>query len=240
MSRAASGLAGADPRSSVSGSVSVDGTGSGATPRSPASLPLRRSVEMSRSTPRERILKAALSVFAEKGIHGATIEEIATAAGYTPGAIYKHFKNKEALGKEAGEVIERELAELFAEELPFRVRVDDHLRWLLGRFVARIEQRQNLFRSLIVHQAMGEEGYRSRARFLARLELIMQRGIDAGELAPRSARSLASALSGISNAFIVDWLMGGGAESLTAQDVVEEIVTLFMQGAAAPAPAPVA
>ncbi|MGK8486789.1 TetR/AcrR family transcriptional regulator [Nocardia asiatica] len=43
------------------------------------------------------LLDAAQEVFAEKGFTAATLDDIAYAAGYTKGAIYKHFSTKEEL-----------------------------------------------------------------------------------------------------------------------------------------------
>ncbi len=46
---------------------------------------------------RGRIRDAAKQVFSDKGISGASVREIATAAGYTTGAIYTYFATKEEL-----------------------------------------------------------------------------------------------------------------------------------------------
>ena len=46
---------------------------------------------------RALLLDAAEEVFAEKGFTPATLDDIASAAGYTKGAIYKHFTTKEDL-----------------------------------------------------------------------------------------------------------------------------------------------
>ena len=46
---------------------------------------------------RSLLLDAAEEVFAEKGFASATLDDIAHAAGYTKGAIYKHFATKEDL-----------------------------------------------------------------------------------------------------------------------------------------------
>ncbi|MEZ0363140.1 TetR/AcrR family transcriptional regulator [Mycobacterium sp. pUA109] len=46
---------------------------------------------------RSLLLDAAEDVFAEKGFTTATLDDIAYAAGYTKGAIYKHFATKEDL-----------------------------------------------------------------------------------------------------------------------------------------------
>jgi AcrR family transcriptional regulator len=46
---------------------------------------------------RSLLLDAAEEVFAEKGFMAASLDDIAHAAGYTKGAIYKHFSTKEDL-----------------------------------------------------------------------------------------------------------------------------------------------
>lgn len=56
----------------------------------------RRSAEQSKET-RKALLKAAATIFAEKGLNGATIDEIAKRAGVTKGAIYSHFDGREDL-----------------------------------------------------------------------------------------------------------------------------------------------
>lgn len=45
----------------------------------------------------QQILQAAAQVFAEKGFAGATIRDIARAAGVSEGSIYLYFKNKQDL-----------------------------------------------------------------------------------------------------------------------------------------------
>lgn len=53
------------------------------------------SPEVDAMSTQERILGAALEVFAEKGLHGATMVEIAKRAGLTGGALYRYFDSKE-------------------------------------------------------------------------------------------------------------------------------------------------
>ena len=48
---------------------------------------------------RQSILAAATKVFSHKGIAAATMAEIASEAGISPGAIYRYFENKEQLAK---------------------------------------------------------------------------------------------------------------------------------------------
>jgi AcrR family transcriptional regulator len=53
--------------------------------------------ERRRQQTREYLLQAAARVFAERGFHGASLDEVAAAAGFTKGAVYSNFKNKEDL-----------------------------------------------------------------------------------------------------------------------------------------------
>ena len=50
-----------------------------------------------REQTRERLLDAAGRVFARRGFHAASVDEVAEAAGYTKGAVYSNFRSKEEL-----------------------------------------------------------------------------------------------------------------------------------------------
>ena len=49
----------------------------------------------------DEILSAAMQVFADRGLAGARVEDIAAAAGISKGTLYLYFKGKEELFKEA-------------------------------------------------------------------------------------------------------------------------------------------
>ncbi len=58
---------------------------------------MRLTREQSRAQTRERLLEAARGVFARNGFHGSSVEEIASAAGFSTGALYSNFEGKEDL-----------------------------------------------------------------------------------------------------------------------------------------------
>lgn len=68
------------------------GTFSSATPAS-----VRLTREQSKANTRERLLAAARSAFASNGFNGASVEEIASRAGFSTGALYSNFDGKEDL-----------------------------------------------------------------------------------------------------------------------------------------------
>ncbi|HHT9155689.1 MAG TPA: TetR/AcrR family transcriptional regulator [Candidatus Tripitaka sp. YC43] len=51
-------------------------------------------------TKRREILRAALELFAEKGVRATTVKDIAGKAGVAEGALYRHWKGKEELAEE--------------------------------------------------------------------------------------------------------------------------------------------
>ncbi len=61
----------------------------------PSTNPPRVSAR--RQATRDRVLEAASQVFAERGFHGASVEDICERAGFTRGAFYSNFASKDDL-----------------------------------------------------------------------------------------------------------------------------------------------
>jgi AcrR family transcriptional regulator len=55
------------------------------------------TAERRRAMTRQHLLDAAAIVFTRDGFHGATLDEVASTAGFTKGAVYSNFKNKDDL-----------------------------------------------------------------------------------------------------------------------------------------------
>ncbi len=53
--------------------------------------------ERRRQQTRDHLLAAAAQVFADRGFHGASLDEVAAVAGFTKGAVYSNFESKEGL-----------------------------------------------------------------------------------------------------------------------------------------------
>src|SRR6202161_4537061 len=93
--------------------------------------------ERRRQQTREHLLTAAAQVFAERGFHGATRDAVAAAAGFSKGAVYSNFRNKEDLFLallEASYSTEMQSlrATLQASEVPPEARLGDFLPVVLG------------------------------------------------------------------------------------------------------------
>ena len=74
---------------------------------------------------RALLLDAAEEVFAEKGFTPASLDDIARAAGYTKGAIYKHFATKEDLFLAVSDRYWRRYFDNFAEVLSAATEVGE-------------------------------------------------------------------------------------------------------------------
>src|SRR5580765_6927458 len=79
-------------------------------------IPLPRR-ERDRQRRRADILRAAEIVFASKGYHTASIEEIASEAEYGTGTVYLYFKDKETLYIELFEEKVRDLIQFIRERI---------------------------------------------------------------------------------------------------------------------------
>src|SRR6059058_287638 len=92
------------------------------------------------TTKRERILRAAIDVFAQNGYFNAKVSEIAKAAGVADGTIYLYFDGKEDVlitifrehTRNYLQSLERELANVRAAEDRIRIAIRHHLE-TLGR-----------------------------------------------------------------------------------------------------------
>ncbi|PFA66703.1 hypothetical protein CN378_13345 [Bacillus sp. AFS015802] len=60
-------------------------------------MPKRLTMEEKKLLTIEKLLDSAEIVFSKKGYNGASVEEIAEEAGYSKGAVYSNFNNKENL-----------------------------------------------------------------------------------------------------------------------------------------------
>lgn len=104
---------------------------------------------------REKIIDAALGVFAEKGLYGATTKDLAAAAGIVPGLLYHYFESKEQLLltviRERGFFPQmRDILQNAPAEQP----VQDVLVALCNNFAALLSEREALVR-VVIREAQG-------------------------------------------------------------------------------------
>jgi len=104
----------------------------------------RMTREQSRANTRERLLAAARSVFARRGFHGASVEEIAAEAGFSTGALYSNFDSKQDLFLV---LMEREIDEHsreIAEAVGARASIAERAEGGARRWMTMIEREPEL------------------------------------------------------------------------------------------------
>ena len=109
--------------------------------------PQRRSAET-----RERLVTAAIEVFADRGFEGASTRDIASRAGVAQSALPYHFTTKEALWQAASERIFGVFAERFSARLEGLDGVDatQRARLLLGDFIRFAAEHPEMHRFMLL------------------------------------------------------------------------------------------
>lgn len=100
---------------------------------------------------RERILDAAEALFAQRGLSGVGVREIAQASGLTPASLYNHFPGKQALYEAVLERGLRPLQELL-ESLAPRDLGPETVDELVAAIMQHLARRPHLPR-LVFHEA---------------------------------------------------------------------------------------
>ncbi len=191
---------------------------------------------------RQRILDAAVRVFAKKGFHATRVSEVAKAAGVADGTIYLYFKSKDELLVSLFEDrVERLLAYL-ETELPSAASASQRLRRIIELQLGLLEGERDLAEviTVILRQSTKLMKEYAAPKFTAYLDVIarvVSDGQATGELrndvSPHlAARAIFGALDGIT----MTWALGkadrGGLVRASGQ-----LAELVLRGLA-PAPAP--
>jgi TetR/AcrR family transcriptional regulator, transcriptional repressor for nem operon len=85
-------------------------------------------------TTKEHVLTEATKLFNTKGYKTTSISDITTATGYTKGAIYRHFENKDALEMEAFEKMMSTVFTVLSYRIKSETTAKDKLFTLLDMF----------------------------------------------------------------------------------------------------------
>ena len=168
---------------------------------------------------RQRLLDAAETIFADKGYHGAVVDDIIQASDSSKGGFYFHFPNKEAIFLALIDALTPRLEAavdraIGAESDPV-AQLDAALRTALETF-----SRHRALSKILLVEAVGlghgfdEKLMRVRARFAAMIQRRLELAIQTGRIAPLDAEIAAWAWFGAINELVVRWLITGQPERL--------------------------
>jgi AcrR family transcriptional regulator len=145
------------------------------------------------------LIGAARKLFAERGYAAVGTEEIVQAAGVTRGALYHHFRDKEELFQAVLVQVSAETTTRIAREAS---AVDDPWEELVTGIDAFLDacMTPEMQRIVLIDgpAVLGWDLWRAidAEHGLGLLEQAVQNAIDAGRLAPQSARAVAHVLLG--------------------------------------------
>jgi AcrR family transcriptional regulator len=140
---------------------------------------------------RQRIIRAAVEVFSEKGYHRATIADVVARSGLSVGAIYTHFTGKEQLFLESCDLISGQGLDELAVRLAPLTSTADRLRAAVAYYVETIDEFDDAPGQVGLVRAWAEAGeepgvremlVRRRERLVGAGQLLIREGIARGEL----------------------------------------------------------
>ncbi len=148
---------------------------------------------------RERIGAEALRLFAEQGVDGTTVRDIARAVGVAEGALYRHFRSKEEIARaifsEHYAALARDVLSIGRSDLSLPERVAG----LVRRFTALFDEDPALFAFLLVnqHRHLGEVSPAPEENPVAALREVFAQAQSRGEIGPGDPDLLAAMALGL-------------------------------------------
>jgi AcrR family transcriptional regulator len=163
---------------------------------------------------RERILEAAVKVFASKGYHDAKVDDIVAESRTSKGAFYFYFPSKQdiflALVDAFAELLESRLRQRLEEETSGMARLDQALQICLEIF----GQYRSLAKiALIQATGLGETFEQKRLEINQRFARIIKENLDEaiaeGSLPAQDTEIVAYAWIGALNEIVLRWIFTG-------------------------------
>ncbi len=163
---------------------------------------------------RERILDAAVRVFARKGFHATRVSEVAKAAGVADGTIYLYFESKEQLLVSLFEHRVERLLDYLETELPRAPTASQRLERIIELQLGLLEGERDLAEVVTVifrqsTQLMKEHAAPKFNAYLDAIARVVAEGQASGELRDDiSPHVAARAVFGALDAITMTWALG--------------------------------
>jgi len=179
---------------------------------------------------RKEILEIALSLFSEKGFNNVTMHEIAEAAEFSVGTLYKFFTNKEDLYKKLLEDKVSEFYNILMDVLNKDLSEIDKLKLWLDKKYAIFENNKKFIR-LYFTEIMGisgniKAGLHETIRIkyedmIEQLASLFNDGIKNKKIKKFNSYHLAISFDGISNALLFEFFLSNfKMKKLTSKDIL--------------------
>lgn len=148
--------------------------------------PTRRA--LAKQETRAKVLEAARKLFSEHGYEGATIRDIASAAGMSTGAVFANFSDKADLFQEIMSTDMEELSLLMAQAATEKAEVEEALSAMLSAGYAYYQAQLPLVRaafsaSFTLHSSTTRRSAPGSATMCDLILQQLERGVAQGQLA---------------------------------------------------------
>jgi AcrR family transcriptional regulator len=169
---------------------------------------------------RDRILQAALEIFAEKGYHRALVDDIVRASRTSKGAVYHHFPNKEALFLALVDEFSARLAEGMAAAIGSAHGALGKVQAALTAGLDTFARHRDLARILLLESASLGPAYQSKRlevheRFASLIQAYLDDAVAEGAIPPLDTRVATLAWLGAVNEVVIQWLDRGRPDLMT-------------------------
>ena len=196
---------------------------------------------MKRGTAREKILQAALEVFARKGYHRAIVDDIVRASGTSKGAMYHHFPTKEALFLALVDEFSTHLATAVAEAIASRHGALGKVEGALQAALETFASHRELARILLLEAvSLGATYEAKRAevhnRFTALIRGYLDEAVAEGSIPPLNTEVATLAWLGAVNEVVIQWLHTGRPDLHT--EALPSLTRLLLRSIGAGRPTP--
>jgi AcrR family transcriptional regulator len=167
------------------------------------------------SATKDKLLQAAMDVFADRGYHGATVDDIVAASETSKGAFYHYFPSKQGvflkLLDQLADLVESGVEAAIGQHQGALAKVESALRVVLEV----TSERRDLAKILLIEAAaLGPEFEQSRVgihrRFAALIQRHLDRAVADGDIPPQDTGLAAAAWIGAINEVITQALAMGG------------------------------
>lgn len=169
---------------------------------------------------RDRILTAAIGVFAARGYHGAVVDDIVNASGTSKGAFYHYFPSKQGIFltvmDDLATVVEQGVEAVIASEHGALAKVEAALRVVLETAAARRDlARILLLEAVALGPTVEEKRLEIHRRFASVIRRHLDRAVADGDIPRQDTVLAAQAWLGALNEVITQWLVAGDHELMS-------------------------
>lgn len=108
------------------------------------------SLSADKRSGKDKIERAAITLFSQRGIHGVSTKEIAKLAGLSEGSIYRHFKSKDELAKTLMHSIHTTLTQIM-RTAEGQATLEQKVSFIVTQYCEIADADWDLFRYHILH-----------------------------------------------------------------------------------------